>query len=1031
MDKLCLNSEKDIKLSLKPSKAICLLLMVLFVGLFANVGRAQTTLFDCENSINPHTVNVGKPVAVHNVTVSGTIPASNNNIVANPILLTGLTKGQVVDAIVANTLGCTAKSTGITNTVDALPTIITQPINQLDCEGSIVSFEVVAGETGLMYTWQRKRPTDFSFITIPVEANVSYPSAGKIRLQNVGGALSPNGTQYQVIVSNGTSSETSSVATLSVNEITGITPVSTTVVRCYGTNYSYTVSTSYSANVVSYQWKSSAISGIWNNVVNGTNFSGATTATLNIIGGTPAETAEYRVYITFHSSGADCNVDSASRTRSITFLPELLTPVTAVTQPTCTTATGTITVTVQSASDTYSFDNGLTFQPGNSKSGLAAGSYNIIIKNIGGCTSVATSTTVNVQAATPVQPILSAVTQPTCTTSTGSFTITNYNADYSYIINPSTGVTVSGSVVTAPMGSYTVTAMLDTCTSILSTGVTINAQVNTWNGTVWSTGFVPTSAEIIIFEGNYSSSSDLVGCSCQVNSGTVIINSGYTLTLTNEIEISGGSLVFEDGASLVQINDNAVNTGSITYRRITVPIRKTDYTYWSSPVVGYTLGGVSPNTSLFYSFDINNWKKESAATIMSKGIGYIVRGPQNYDSVIAAAFPAFFVGVPNSGAFSLTDIDADKLYLLGNPYPSALDADKFLTDNSSVLDGTLYFWTHNTAIQLATNITNGSAGSGTYAYTSDDYASYNFTGGVGTVAALSSTNPGAVNTNIPSGKIASGQSFFTTSSAAGAVIFNNGMRVGVGGITGNNSQFFKINATTSKTTKAIEKHRVWLSLTNAQGAFKQTLVGYITNATNEYENSFDGESFDGNKFIDFYSIVKDKKLAIQGRVLPFDENDEVQLGYSSAIKGTFSIAIDQVDGLLVSQDVFIEDKSTTIIHNLKQGAYSFSTEVGTFKNRFVLRYTNAYAEKTLGTSTFETSKNIVLVSNKNKQIKINSSIETIKKVQVFDLLGKLIYQKININNNELAISDLKKSNQVVLVKIVLQNGKTVTNKIVY
>ena len=37
-------------------------------------------------------------------------------------------------------------------------------------------------------------------------------------------------------------------------------------------------------------------------------------------------------------------------------------PVTAVTQPTCATATGTITVTVQNAGETYSFDNGTNFQ---------------------------------------------------------------------------------------------------------------------------------------------------------------------------------------------------------------------------------------------------------------------------------------------------------------------------------------------------------------------------------------------------------------------------------------------------------------------------------------------------------------------------------------------------------------------------------------------------------------------------------------------------------------------------------------------
>jgi hypothetical protein len=34
---------------------------------------------------------------------------------------------------------------------------------------------------------------------------------------------------------------------------------------------------------------------------------------------------------------------------------------------------------------------------------------------------------------------------------------------------------------------------------------------------------------------------------------------------------------------------------------------------------------------------------------------------------------------------------------------------------------------------------------------------------------------------------------------------------------------------------------VWLNLTNTQGAFKQTLIGYVSGATNDYESAYDGE----------------------------------------------------------------------------------------------------------------------------------------------------------------------------------------------
>jgi gliding motility-associated-like protein/uncharacterized repeat protein (TIGR01451 family) len=69
---------------------------------------------------------------------------------------------------------------------------------------------------------------------------------------------------------------------------------------------------------------------------------------------------------------------------------------------------------------------------------------------------------------------LSVVTQPTCSVATGSFTITNYNATYIYAVTPSTGVTIVDNTVTAPAGSYTVTATSGSCSSPASAPATIN-----------------------------------------------------------------------------------------------------------------------------------------------------------------------------------------------------------------------------------------------------------------------------------------------------------------------------------------------------------------------------------------------------------------------------------------------------------------------------------------------------------------------------------------------------------------------------
>ena len=92
-----------------------------------------------------------------------------------------------------------------------------------------------------------------------------------------------------------------------------------------------------------------------------------------------------------------------------------------------------------------------------------------------GCAQYTTTTSVIISA-TPAQPSIGAITQPTCTTTTGSFTITNFNASYNYTFSP-TGPAVNGSgVVTAAAGTYSITATLALCTSAALTNITVNPQ---------------------------------------------------------------------------------------------------------------------------------------------------------------------------------------------------------------------------------------------------------------------------------------------------------------------------------------------------------------------------------------------------------------------------------------------------------------------------------------------------------------------------------------------------------------------------
>jgi len=615
-------------------------------------------------------------------------------------------------------------------------------------------------------------------------------------------------------------------------------------------------------------------------------------------------------------------------------------------------------------------------------------------------------------------PKIEKIVQPNCTAPKGQVFLSDLPTDglWTVTVTSASGTTsVTGNGGTVIIGglnantSYTFMVSNATCTSGASEkAVIVEAPAPaTYRGDTWDTP--PTIDKTLVIASDFQSKGDLNGCSCTVNEGvTMTIKSGHTLTIANEVTTKG-KLILENNASLVQTT-NAKNSGAIEYRRTSSPMKNFDYTYWSSPVIGQTAKLLSPNTlwDKYHRYDpLKGWVNDDG--LMAPGVGYIIRTPKpgTYGApypetvVMPYAQPVAFKGVPNNGDYEFK-VGADQFNLIGNPYPSAIDANKFMRANKDIIYGALYFWTHNTAI------TNND-------YTADDYATFNGTGATATALG----NNVEEKANDSNWYIAAGQSFFVGNAAAGSFKFTNAMRV-----SGNNSQFFNLSKNLELED---QKHRVWLNLTNSGGAFKQLLLGYISGATNDFDNLYDGPSFDGQTFVDFYSINQKKNLTIQGRALPFSEKDEVPLGYRSTIAGTFEISIDHRDGDLAKQEIWLEDKNTKVLHDLTQSDYSFTAIKGVENDRFVLKYYN----NQLGTEDNVLEDKKLVVSFKNKIITINSSGEAIEKVQIFDLLGRKLYDKSKINAQKWSIATLRSSKQVLIVRTILANGAIKSNKIIF
>ena len=604
------------------------------------------------------------------------------------------------------------------------------------------------------------------------------------------------------------------------------------------------------------------------------------------------------------------------------------------------------------------------------------------------------------------------------------------NGDSSFIYSWTPAVFLSSTSIANPIVTNITASTTYTVTVKDGNGISANdvktvnvGSATTWNGSVstdwntaanWAPTGVPTASDCVVipdltFVPNKpfisGINSKLYANTIHVNSNaSLIVGTTNTLTVTNQVTVAaGGSLEFENNSSLMQVNTGTdINSGNIAYKRITKPVRRYDLTYWSMPVTSttaFTLHDLSPETLFdkYYNYDPDTgWIVNYKGTLaMVPGQGYNVRAPQTYDISIPALYTASFVGVPTNGLVSIATVPA-KWNLIGNPYPSGIDGVKFMTVNSS---GALYFWTHNTAP------VNSIPGDSHYYYSSADYAVYSLVGGVGTASGA----PGAT------GNIASCQAFFIKALNTAAV-FTNDMR-GV-----NNTQFFK-----TADGSELNRNRLWINLTNDKGGFKQALIGYMEGATNTWDLNYDAATLNGNTYIDFYSINDSRKLTIQGRSLPFDESETIPLGYKTSIAGGFTIAIDHSDGLFTNQAVYLEDKTTGKIEDLRTGSYNFTTIIGTFPDRFVLHY----SDKALGTGDFQDGKNIVLVAIKNHVIKVTSTNENLKNVAVYDVSGNLIYNKKKVGSNQIEIQNLQSGPQVLLVKVTLENDFITTRKVIF
>ncbi len=181
------------------------------------------------------------------------------------------------------------------------------------------------------------------------------------------------------------------------------------------------------------------------------------------------------------------------------------------------------------------------------------------------------------------------------------------------------------------------------------------------------------------------------------------------------------------------------------------------------------------------------WQKIYQNTPLLPGEGYTMKGSSG-NMPISSEQNYVFRGKPYNGDFTLPLVSGNDR-LIGNPYPSAMDAEEFIKDNISTTDGgnntdgnvfngALYFWDHF-GIANTHNVGDYVGG----------YATRNLIGGAPAIANDDRINAtGGSGTKVPGRYIPVNQGFFVLTSLdedltglttvyGGDIVFKNSQRV--------------------------------------------------------------------------------------------------------------------------------------------------------------------------------------------------------------------------------------------------------------
>ena len=445
-----------------------------------------------------------------------------------------------------------------------------------------------------------------------------------------------------------------------------------------------------------------------------------------------------------------------------------------------------------------------------------------------------------------------------------------------------------------------------------------------------------------------------------------------------------------------------------------------------------------------------------------------------------------FRGRPNNGDISVS-VGTDQLSLVGNPYPSALDLNYFLLQNSGtgtfpapgvsddgtsniitksdITTGIAYFWDSNPNV-MSHFLVDYEGGYGTYSpmmsiaptagmYVNATFYLYDETGAQipGSDGTITQLNQAFDRRYSPIG-----QGFMVEGDAGGMVQFTNNQRRYI--LEGDNSDFKSSKSTIKENVSKISEAslipeeitmiKIGIGINDTYS--RELGIGLANNATRGYDIA--GDAQNGLLASDVsFSIEEEKGYVINAA--PRDEYQHLPITLDAETPSEFKFLAHYTENFTYN-GVYLYDSLTNTHHDILNESVTIRLDAGEHKRRFSIKFTRDQNNGLIHTSTTQEEtaqeqeetdvavnvespviENSILETfsifqnNSSRQLEIhNPSSASLETMSLFDISGKLVISENQLGSQSIySFSTDSLSSGVYIVQFNTTEGFTKAQKV--